>query len=151
MSRVRPWAYTSHPISTSASTWMPRRHTWLTHGSTWHATWQPDPLLTRSLTGGQPPLTGGQLPLTGGPAVVNSGVPPLTVVDRRRWPPLTGGGSGNGDGTVIVPCGTTQVMTRGYLMIEIQVWRWQLRGCRLSGGSVLGTRFRWQGGSEIIG
>ncbi|GJY46676.1 hypothetical protein Tco_0435739 [Tanacetum coccineum] len=65
--------------------------------------------------------------LTGGPAVVNGGVPPLTIVDRRRWPPLTGG-------PVVAP-----------------VWQWQLRGCRLSGGSVLGTKFRWQGGSEIIG
>ncbi|GJY75061.1 hypothetical protein Tco_0479492, partial [Tanacetum coccineum] len=88
-------------------------------------------------------MTGDQPPLTGGPAVVNGGVLPLTVVDRRRWPPLTdvdrwsGGGSGNGDETIIVPRGTTQVMTRGYLMIEMQVWQWQLRGCRLLGGSVL--------------
>ncbi|GJW13803.1 putative RNA-directed DNA polymerase, eukaryota, reverse transcriptase zinc-binding domain protein [Tanacetum coccineum] len=57
---------------------MPRGHTWLTHGSTWHARWQSDPL-TQPLTR---PLTGGQLPLTDGPAVVDGGPPPLTVVDR---------------------------------------------------------------------
>ncbi|GKD51519.1 hypothetical protein Tco_1280495 [Tanacetum coccineum] len=44
--------------------------------------------LTRSLTGGQPPLTGG------GPrwsATVDRRWPPLTATVDRRWPPLTGG------------------------------------------------------------
>ncbi|GJZ43772.1 hypothetical protein Tco_0591027 [Tanacetum coccineum] len=39
---------------------MPRRHTWLTRGATWHATWRSDPL-THLLTGGQPPLIGGPM------------------------------------------------------------------------------------------
>ncbi|GJU98307.1 hypothetical protein Tco_1327578 [Tanacetum coccineum] len=40
----------------------------------------------------------------------------LTTVDR--W---SGGGSGIGDGTVPTPRGTTQVVTRGILMIRCQV------------------------------
>ncbi|GKF71140.1 hypothetical protein Tco_0207254, partial [Tanacetum coccineum] len=48
-----------------------------------------------------------------------------TTVDRRR-PPLTGGSGGgfvNGVGTDGRPRGTTQVVTRGKLMIELQVRR----------------------------
>ncbi|GJV71714.1 hypothetical protein Tco_1491709 [Tanacetum coccineum] len=76
-------------------------------------------------------------PKGGGPAVVNGGSPPLpsltTAVDRC-WPPLTaavdrwtGGGAGDIDGTVPTPRGTTQVVTRGYLMINCRS-RWRLRG-----------------------
>ncbi|GKB01632.1 hypothetical protein Tco_0829676 [Tanacetum coccineum] len=43
---------------------MPRRHTWLTRGATWHATWRSDSL-TYLLTGGQPPLTGGPMLVRG--------------------------------------------------------------------------------------
>ncbi|GKF25617.1 hypothetical protein Tco_0081511, partial [Tanacetum coccineum] len=65
------------PHATSASTW-------LTRGSTWHATWRPAPPrpMTRLLTGGQPSLTGG-------PAVLNGGLPPLTAGDHRSPPSLT--------------------------------------------------------------
>ncbi|GJW82470.1 hypothetical protein Tco_0146445 [Tanacetum coccineum] len=55
-----------------------------------------------------------------------SGLQWSATIDRC-WPPLTavvdrwsGGGSGNGDRTVIVPRDTTQVVTRGYQMIEMQ-------------------------------
>ncbi|GKE26184.1 hypothetical protein Tco_1441568, partial [Tanacetum coccineum] len=44
------------------------------------------------------------------------GLPPLTAVDR--W---SGGGSGDDDGIVPTPRGTTQVVTRGILMIRCQV------------------------------
>ncbi|GJS60167.1 putative reverse transcriptase domain-containing protein [Tanacetum coccineum] len=72
--------------------------------------------MTHRLTGGQPPLTGG---LTGGPAVGtdrwSAGVltirwPPLTAAVDHRCPvvaPVTAGR----------PRGTTQVVTRGILMI----------------------------------
>ncbi|GKD48250.1 hypothetical protein Tco_1277226 [Tanacetum coccineum] len=71
-----------------------------------HATWQPDPL-TRPLTGGQPPLTGG-----------------------------SGGDFGDGAETVIMPCGTTQVVTCG----TTNDW---VRGRRL-GYEVAGLGTRWQ-------
>ncbi|GKA18267.1 hypothetical protein Tco_0698104 [Tanacetum coccineum] len=78
--------------------------------------------LTRLLTGGQPSLTGG-------PTVVNGGGPPLTTVD---W--CSGDGSGDGDGTMPTPRGTTQVVTRGKLIIKItSLDRWQVR--------IRGTRY----------
>ncbi|GKD84344.1 hypothetical protein Tco_1355498 [Tanacetum coccineum] len=78
--------------------------------------------------------------LTGGPAVVNGGPPPLTaavdqwsVVDRR----LT-----DDDGTMSTPRGTTQVVTRGHLMIECQICRNEVQTNMSADMSVRGTR--WQ-------
>ncbi|GKC19956.1 hypothetical protein Tco_1022106 [Tanacetum coccineum] len=73
-------------------------------------------------------------------------MPPLTA-DVDRW---SDGGSDEGDGTVPTPRGTTQVVTRGKLIIiiagldrwqvrirgmrycsfgyEVVVWQWRLRG-----------------------
>ncbi|GKB13144.1 hypothetical protein Tco_0847067 [Tanacetum coccineum] len=105
--------------------------------------------MTRSRTG--PDLIQTQpktRPLTGGPAVVKGGPPPLTVVDRRRrpvdrhrWPSLTDGppsltavdrrsdgDSGDGDETVPTPRGTTQVVTRGLLIIVCRCGRYEVRG-----------------------
>ncbi|GJZ60207.1 hypothetical protein Tco_0616023, partial [Tanacetum coccineum] len=69
-----------------------------------------------------------------------------TTVDRRR-PPLTGGSGGgfvNGVGTDGRPRGTTQVVTRGKLMIELQV-RGTVAG--------LGTRLQVlvRGGGSVVG
>ncbi|GKC15229.1 hypothetical protein Tco_1012011, partial [Tanacetum coccineum] len=71
---------------------------------------------------------------SGGPAVVNGGSPPLTTAVDNCWPPLTAavdrwidGGAGDSDGTVPTPRGTTQVVTRGYLMINCRS-KWRLRG-----------------------
>ncbi|GKF26835.1 hypothetical protein Tco_0082729 [Tanacetum coccineum] len=51
-------------------------------------------------------------------------MPPLTAtVDQ--W---SGGSSDDGDGTVPTPRGTTQVVTRGKLIVIITVWQWRLRG-----------------------
>nr|GFB78112.1 hypothetical protein [Tanacetum cinerariifolium] len=80
-------------LSTSASTWMPRRHTWLTRVHTWLTCDMPrggpgpDPIQTwpcPTLTVYQPPLTGSPVVVNGGPAAVNGGSPPATVVDRHR-------------------------------------------------------------------
>ncbi|GKD51371.1 hypothetical protein Tco_1280347 [Tanacetum coccineum] len=63
-----------------------------------------------------------------GSAVVNGGAPQLTAAVDRRWPPLTatvdrcsGGGSSDSAGTVKMPRGTTQVVTRGHLIIWYEV------------------------------
>ncbi|GJU62548.1 hypothetical protein Tco_0294134 [Tanacetum coccineum] len=54
------------------------------------------------------------------------------AVDHYRWPPLTavdrwsGGGSGDGDGTVIMPRGTNHMVTRGLLMIDIRLCRYEV-------------------------
>ncbi|GKF60389.1 hypothetical protein Tco_0177175, partial [Tanacetum coccineum] len=72
----------------------------------------------------------------GGPAMVRQ----WSAAVDRRWPPLTatvdrwsGGGSDDGDGTVPTPCGTTQVVTRGKLIVKIvglDMWQVGIRGTR---------------------
>ncbi|GJZ31469.1 zinc finger, CCHC-type containing protein [Tanacetum coccineum] len=58
----------------------------------------------RPLTGGQAVVNGGPPPLTGGPAVLTAD-----------------------DGTVFTPRGTTQVVTRGHLMIECQICSYEVQ------------------------
>ncbi|GKF24040.1 hypothetical protein Tco_0076362 [Tanacetum coccineum] len=75
--------------------------------------------------------------LTGGPTVVNGGPPPLTGGQAVvRWR-LT-----DGDETVFTPRGTTQVVTRGHLMIECQICRYEVQTDMSADMSVRGTR--WQ-------
>nr|GEZ77326.1 hypothetical protein [Tanacetum cinerariifolium] len=76
-------------------TWLTRVHTWLTRGGPGPYPIQtrprpdPDPAQVQALTAYQPPLTGGLVVVNGGPAAVNGGLPPATVVDRHRRPPIT--------------------------------------------------------------
>ncbi|GJZ10156.1 retrovirus-related pol polyprotein from transposon TNT 1-94 [Tanacetum coccineum] len=78
-----------------------------TRGHTGTATYaepgKPDlPILTMPRPEPDPPVGLRQPPLTGGPAVVNGGPPPLTVVDRHRWTPLTGEASGRLRGDLLL-------------------------------------------------
>ncbi|GKF40618.1 hypothetical protein Tco_0123960, partial [Tanacetum coccineum] len=94
----------------------------LPHGAMWHATWRPELVLdpTRPFIVGQPPLTDG-------PAVVNGGLVVAPVMAGK-------------------PRSTTQVVTRGYLMINCKDDR-SVRGSGSEGsvrgsGSEDSTRFR---------
>ncbi|GJZ65578.1 hypothetical protein Tco_0622274 [Tanacetum coccineum] len=111
---------------------------------TWHATWQRwppfDPTVDWRSTAVDQWLTGGPAMvdrwLTGGQAVVDrrlTGGPSLIATVDRRWPSLTtvgrwsGGVSCDSARTLNKLRGTTQVVTRGYLMINCRS-RWRLRG-----------------------
>ncbi|GJT81340.1 hypothetical protein Tco_1055682 [Tanacetum coccineum] len=68
-------------------------------------------------------------------------MPPLTTVDRR-----SGGDSGDGNGTVPTPRGTTQVVTRGLLIIVCRCRRYEVQTDMSADMSVRGTR--WQ--AEVL-
>ncbi|GKB41173.1 hypothetical protein Tco_0886115 [Tanacetum coccineum] len=105
-------------------------------------------------------LTGDQPPLTGGPTMVDGHRRWSTAVDRR-WPPLTatvdrwfGGGSNDGDGIVPTPCGTTQVVTRGKLIVKIAgLDRWQvgIRGTRYCSFGYEVAVWQWQLRASVRG
>ncbi|GJR93248.1 hypothetical protein Tco_0265422 [Tanacetum coccineum] len=104
--------------------------------------------MTHRLTGGQPPLTGG---LTGGPAVGtdrwSAGVltirwPPLTAAVDHRCPvvaPVTAGR----------PRGTTQVVTRGILMIGVRGTVHRIAGTRFLEGYVACSHYWIQLAYEV--